>query len=393
MSSNAAEVQRLLARARTWVERLGLPVRCWISDKQDAFATGIAAEFPDVPHRLCSNHFLRDLAKPMLDADSHAKVQMRKKVRGLREIEREVLTERATAAETTAAETTAAETTAAETTAAETTAAETTAAETTAAETTAAEASPTVTVEDVVLDYCATIRGILNDNQGGPLEPPGERMAEALTEVWQSLQRNLEAKKGGPRRTRLSRLAERIEEGLAEVADERAVIQQQMVDVRVVAETLDPDGGRLTERRAQFATLQERFAQRETPFHEHLSKMMANWMWGLFAGGKAGNVPWDNLDLERWFRLPKGHERRIHGRQHAGIRLVREGPTLLLALDAHREHDEPFTAEELHPYRNHPVPADQTAAQRRHQVMRRARSKKQRPKLLNELEQRYLDGS
>jgi hypothetical protein len=39
LSSNAAEVQRLLARAREWVERLGLPVRCWLSDKQDAFVT------------------------------------------------------------------------------------------------------------------------------------------------------------------------------------------------------------------------------------------------------------------------------------------------------------------------------------------------------------------
>jgi hypothetical protein len=46
-----------------------------MSDKQEAFVTGIAAEFPDVPHRSCDNHFLRDLAKPVLDADSHSKVQ------------------------------------------------------------------------------------------------------------------------------------------------------------------------------------------------------------------------------------------------------------------------------------------------------------------------------
>ena len=32
----------------------------------------------------------------------------------------------------------------------------------------------------VVLDYCAAVRGILNDDQGGPLHPPGVRMAEAL---------------------------------------------------------------------------------------------------------------------------------------------------------------------------------------------------------------------
>src|SRR5258707_234474 len=35
----------------------------------------------------------------------------------------------------------------------------------------------------VVLDYCAAVRGILNDDQGGPLHPPGVRMAEALHEV------------------------------------------------------------------------------------------------------------------------------------------------------------------------------------------------------------------
>jgi hypothetical protein len=191
----------------------------------------------------------------------------------------------------------------------------------------------------------------------------------------------------------LRRLAERIDAGLTAVAEARVVIQQQVADVRLVAETLDPQSGRLPQRRAQFTALQERFAERKEPFHEHLSKLMASWAAGLFVGGRAGNVPWDNLDLERWFRLPKGHERRIHGHQHAGVRLVREGPTLLPALDAHREHDELFTAEELCPYRHSPAPADQQAAQHRHRVMRRARSSKQRAKLLQELEERYLDGS
>jgi hypothetical protein len=74
LSSATPEVQQLLVQARTWAERLGKPVRLWISDKQDAFVQGIAAEFPGVPHRYCANHFLRDVAKPMLEADSRAKV-------------------------------------------------------------------------------------------------------------------------------------------------------------------------------------------------------------------------------------------------------------------------------------------------------------------------------
>jgi hypothetical protein len=54
---------------------------------------------------------------------------------------------------------------------------------------------------DVVLDYCAAVRGILNSDQGGPLDPPGLRMADALDEVRQSIRRNVAAKKRGSRRS------------------------------------------------------------------------------------------------------------------------------------------------------------------------------------------------
>src|SRR5207249_8043242 len=91
LSATEDEVRRLITKAKQWAESLGLPVGLWMSDKQEAFVKGIAAEFPDVPHRYCDNHFLRDLAQPVLEADSHAKVQMRKKVRGLRTIEQAVL--------------------------------------------------------------------------------------------------------------------------------------------------------------------------------------------------------------------------------------------------------------------------------------------------------------
>jgi len=161
LSSAAGEVRRLLVQARQWAQRLDRPVRLWVSDKQGAFVTGIAEEFPGVAHRYCQNHFLRDVAKPVLEADSHAKVKMRKKVRGLRAIEREVLEERCD-------------------------------------DSTDGDATDN---QDVVLDYCTAVRGILNDDQGGPLDPPGLRMTEALGEVRQSLQRNLDAQKGGASRS------------------------------------------------------------------------------------------------------------------------------------------------------------------------------------------------
>ncbi|MBF0499093.1 MAG: hypothetical protein HQM09_03075, partial [Candidatus Riflebacteria bacterium] len=50
---------------------------------------------------------------------------------------------------------------------------------------------------EITLEYCSAVRGILTDDQGGPLHPPGLRMAEGLNDVKASLDRNLEAKKGG----------------------------------------------------------------------------------------------------------------------------------------------------------------------------------------------------
>src|SRR4051812_33484154 len=43
-----------------------------------------------VPHHLCHSHSLREAAKPVYEADRRAKVQSKKKVRGIRPIEREV---------------------------------------------------------------------------------------------------------------------------------------------------------------------------------------------------------------------------------------------------------------------------------------------------------------
>src|SRR3974377_187356 len=98
ISATADEVRRLIAQAKAWARSLNQTVGLWISDKQDAFVTGIAGGFLDLPHRHCDNHFLRDLAKPMLEADSHAKVQMRRKVRGLRKIEQALLKQQSTEA-------------------------------------------------------------------------------------------------------------------------------------------------------------------------------------------------------------------------------------------------------------------------------------------------------
>jgi hypothetical protein len=184
LSSSATEVKRVLEQAAEWAKRLRKPVRLWISDKQKAFVTGIAEVFAGVPHRYCANHFLRDLAKPVLELDSHAKVQMRRKVRGLREVERALLDERSPSSTANTGQPTSTMPSPSAV----------------AASTTVPKVvdAPRLEAQQVVLAYAAGIRGILNDDQGGPLNPPGLRMAKALGEVRDSLQRCVKQEKGGP---------------------------------------------------------------------------------------------------------------------------------------------------------------------------------------------------
>jgi hypothetical protein len=137
--------------------------------------------------------------------------------------------------------------------------------------------------------------------------------------------------------------------------------------------------------------LMDRFARVEDPIHEHMAKVMSSFLAGLFVGEAKFEEVRDNLDLERWFRLPKSHERRIHGHRHAGVRIVQDGPTLVHALDAHAAHPGPFDPTDLLPYRGAREPPCQRQALNRRRIMRRARSKKKRPILLAELERQYRE--
>lgn len=346
LSSSHAEVQRFLHRVHDWVEILQKPIALWISDKQEALVQGIAKEFPETPHRYCRDHFLRDLAKPALEADSHAKVEMRKKVRGLRTIEKEVL----------------------------------------------ADKTNDDAGRSIVLDYCGAVRGILNDNQGGPLTPPGLRMAKGLKEVRGSLEKNLEKEKGGACEKALSQLKDCIDRGLDAVAPLQSEVRKMTEQVKEIANTLDPSTGTKEDRQNQFKEIQRELS--DEPDHrweKHLKETMERFSPGLFSGPENEDFPWDNGELERWFRIPKGHERRIHGHRHAGVRIVQEGPTLIPVLDCHLVRTEPFSPLDLIPYRNEEPPKAQQDAVKRRKIMRRARSKKARKILLKELEKRYND--
>lgn len=170
---------------------------------------------------------------------------------------------------------------------------------------------------------------------------------------------------------------------------ELAGVAEHVKQLRKIEATLDPETGTSKQRRRRFRTLASRLGGSEDPVYQHMGKTMTAFAAGLFAGGDDPDLPVDNLDLERAFRLPKGHERRIHGHAHAGVRIVHHGPSLLLVLDAHTRHPEPFCAEDLAPWVNAQPPASQRECQRRRRIMRMARSPRKRQLLLAGLERRY----
>ena len=158
-----------------------------------------------------------------------------------------------------------------------------------------------------------------------------------------------------------------------------------------VAATLEPGTEDVTERQEAFEALIDRFEATEDPIRHGMAEVMISFLAGLFVGEEDYEEIKDNLDLERWFRLPKSHERRIHGRRHAGVRLVQRGRRWCMPWTPTRAHPEPFTVDELLPYRAAREPPCQTQALNRRKIMRKARSKKQRPALLADLERRYRE--
>jgi hypothetical protein len=190
----------------------------------------------------------------------------------------------------------------------------------------------------------------------------------------------------------LNRLAGCIDRGLDVSREALEHVGQYAQELQAVDATLRPSEGVTTEeRREQFLALQEAWQSSLDPVHQPCAKIMSRFEPGVFVGSEAADFPTDNLDLERWFKGPKGHERRIHGHSHAGVRIVRQGPTLMLALDTHVHHEEPFTGDDLMPYRLAGVPQSQQEAVERGKIMRKARSRKKRPELLADLEKRYLN--
>lgn len=147
LSARHQDLIDLLATVR---DAVGVPIIGVITDGQTSIRKAVAASLPGVPHQLCQFHYLREAARPVYEADRHAKKELKKKVRKVRGIERSVETRSDKEAE-------------------------------------------------AIRGYCSAVRSALTDDGKPPLEASGLKLQDRLNEITDSLERV--GKKGGCRRS------------------------------------------------------------------------------------------------------------------------------------------------------------------------------------------------
>ncbi len=88
LSACEADLTALLSGVQQILD--GVPIHGVISDGQHSIRKAVQTVLPEVPHQLCHFHYLREAAKPVYEADRHAKKELKKLLRGVRPIERAV---------------------------------------------------------------------------------------------------------------------------------------------------------------------------------------------------------------------------------------------------------------------------------------------------------------
>ena len=139
-SLDSARHEDLADLLREVKKALPVPIHTVVSDAQRPIRLAVQEVLPGVPHQLCQFHYLKEAAKPIVEADRHAKTELKKYTRGVREIERSLSTREDQEAKT-------------------------------------------------IRGYCLALRSALSDDGKPPLQLPGLTMHERLSAIQASLER------------------------------------------------------------------------------------------------------------------------------------------------------------------------------------------------------------
>jgi hypothetical protein len=307
LSSTQDDLAKLLTEVKERLDSLGVTVAGTVSDGQHSIRRAVAKALPNDPHQLCHFHYLREAALPIYEADRHAKKELKKRVRGIRPIERQV------------------------------------------------EKRKDV-LGEVVRGYCAAVRSAITDDGRPPLDSSGLKLEERLSKVAKSLDR-LAEKKELPKE--LSQLRRVLGKGLEQTKEMWPEVRAGFKWVRRVAHVLSNHKERsgaqvrlrwrnvLGRMEAEAGRLEQRGEEKQAEALRHFGKVSHSYEPGLFHCYDVADMPRTNNDLEQLFGSHRYHERRATGRKVASPGLVVRGSVRLVAGVATRLRV--FSGEELAP--------------------------------------------
>jgi hypothetical protein len=341
LSSTQNDLAGLLGEVKERLDELYVPVAGVVSDGQRSIRNAVAKALPGVPHQLCQFHFLREAALPIFEADRHAKKELKKRVRGIRALERKV------------------------------------------------EKHDDLQAQ-VIQGYCAAVRSALTDDGRPPLVASGLKLHERLSAILASVER-LPQQEKLPQE--LVRLRELLRKGLEQTAPLWPEVREGFAWVWEVAGLLanaaEQAGAEVQQQvaevvgRMEAAALQaEQQGQKALgPALRRFAKVHKSYAPGLFHCYDVADLPRTNNDLEQLFGSHRYHERRASGRKVASPGLVVRGSVRLVAGVATRLRI--VSGEEL-------APQDLAAWQRQRAELDRRREARRRQRRFRRNPQIYL---
>jgi hypothetical protein len=286
LSASAPDLAALIREVK---DALPVPITAAVSDGQGSLRKAVAVALPGVPHQQCHFHYLREAARPIYEADRHAKKVLKKRLRGVRPIERSAEGEEDAEAE-------------------------------------------------LLRGYCAAVRATLTDDGRPPLAADGLKLHDRLERIVASLDRV--RAQAGRWPAGLQKVRQLLGKGLEQTAALWPAVRAAYRWVHRVARLLknkEKRPAREVRRRLSGILTQMRRAARQaaTPALagqlRHFVKVTRSYWPGLFACYGSADIPRTNNDLEHLFGSHRYHERRASGRKRASPGLVVSGPVRVLS--------------------------------------------------------------
>ncbi|MGZ3280854.1 MAG: ISNCY family transposase [Caulobacteraceae bacterium] len=288
LSSTAKDLAALITEVRA---ALPVPIAGVVSDGQDSIRKAVARALPGVPHQPCHFHDLREAAQPIFEADRHAKKELKKRVRGIRPIERQ-----------------------------------------------AEQKDEDDEEAEVVRGSCAAVRSAWTDDGLPPLAASGLKLHDRLVRIAASLDRV--AARAGSLPGGLKRLRQLLGRGLEQTAALWPAVREAYKWVKRVARLLKNEEELPAKAvRRRLVQLLGRMRRAAAVADEpsvgaglgHFLKVTKSSWGGLFRCYEGPDLPRTNNDLEHVFGSHRYHERRASGRRRASPGLVVMGSARLVS--------------------------------------------------------------